>query len=372
MIAFLVIIFCLSGIFYSTFLLFCSYGLFKHRKFVKSYEDYFSIIIAAKNEKKHISELLFRLQVLNYKNFEVILIDDLSTDNTFEIMKQYCLNNNNFSAYRVADFIDNEKLNGFVGKKRALQLGIMKSQYEYLVFTDADCQPHNDWLKEVNLHLNSHIDFLVGYSPLIFKDDNILTRLKNFERTSMFALTAGSFGIKTPLTCTARNMIYRRSIFLKTNGFEKIKHIQSGDDDLMLLSQRKLIKNYSFMYSDESVVPSIEDKNFSSQIDQETRRTSKFIHYPVYVKLIVSNAMFFYISIVFMIFLSIKYHWVLKYLIMILLLKMFSEFTLVRLFHKKMKLKFDYIIYLLAESVYVIYFVIFGIKGTLGKYKWKS
>lgn len=369
----IIIYLCLfTGILYSLFIIYCSIGLYKHKSQKKETEEYFSIIIAAKNESDNIEELINCINSFNYSNYEVVIIDDLSTDNTFNLLEKFSKTNDKISIYKVEDYLLSEELNGFLGKKRALQLGIRKSKYEFLVFTDADCLPSSNWLKEINEHIFNQVDFIAGYSPLVFSNNCLINKLINFERSSIFALTAGSFGVKIPLTCTARNMVYRRTTFDKIGGFSRIKHILSGDDDLMLLLQRHHIRKYNFMYSPESIVPAKEKKDLKSQVNQETRRASKFKYYPNYLKVILLNTLIFYITTIIVFIYALMNIIDFNYLITILMLKIIAEFILIKSFYNKMEIKFSHLLFFIAESFYIFYFIFFGIKGTLGKYKWKS
>ncbi len=168
-----------------------------------------------------------------------------------------------------------------VGKKNALNEAIKLAKYDILAFTDADCLPSPFWLQEINSHFTDETEFVAGYAPLLVKP-KWLSTLKNLERSSIFALTAGSFGWNWAVTCTARNMAYRKELFKKKNGFQGIGHLRSGDDDLML--QKLAPKKMRFMFSEKSFVPSDDKKNIKEQVNLETRRASKWNYYPISIK----------------------------------------------------------------------------------------
>lgn len=364
---------------YLTFILACLYaslllslciGFLKLKRL--NHKDTFeklSIIVAARNEEAHIETLIQALINQKYPKdfYEIILVNDNSNDATLELMNKYN-SEPNLTILSVSDFADED----IIGKKRALNIGIKKAKYEFLVFTDADCIPSENWLHEINQHLDSNTDFLTGYSPLIFKDKNLFTGLKNLERASIFAVTSSSFGLNLAITCTARNMIYRKSNWLKVNGFSSIGHIPSGDDDLMLLLQRKLIRSYNFMFTQDSIVPAIEDKDLKAQIHQETRRGSKFKYYPLYLKAICLLTFSFYLCFIAYFFTLLIDPLYSLILILFALIKIIPEFLILLIFLTKIHKKRYLIYFPLAELLYIPYFVFFGLKGSFGAYKWKN
>ncbi|OQX70883.1 MAG: hypothetical protein B6D62_03320, partial [Candidatus Cloacimonas sp. 4484_275] len=85
----------------------------------------------------------------------------------------------------------------------------------------------------------------------------------------------------------------RKSIFSKIDGFAGIGFIRSGDDDLMLQKMAKFIRKANFMFSPDSIVPSLDKDNISEMVQLESRRASKWRFYPLSVK-ILSGFVFVY------------------------------------------------------------------------------
>lgn len=363
----------ISGLLYALLIVWLGLGVFRHKSFpTKSQFEKISVIVAGKNEAVHLPNLLDRLLNQSYpeNQYEVIFINDLSDDSTDQIVKSY-LKYPYFTYLKVSDHLDQYPDQMIKGKKRALTIGIEKAQYEWLAFTDADCLPSLNWLNEINRHCSEKTDFIAGYSPLVFPVQNLITKLKNIERTSIFAVTAGSFGRKTALTCTARNMIYRKSFWKLANGYDGISLISSGDDDLMLLKMRKMIRNYNFMFSQDSIVPAVEDKNLLHQINQETRRASKFKLYPLYIKALTLFIFTFYL-LYSLNFINSLIHRDFTIFLNTTIIKLCSEIFIITSFLHKIK-DLRQLKYLpLAEIIYIPYFILFALKGTFGKYQWKK
>lgn len=99
----------------------------------REYNDKVSILIPARNEEQNIITLLKSIQEQNYSNYEVIILDDESTDNTFEVCKHFCSLHNRFSVLKGDDLPE-----GWLGKNYACHQLAQKATGNYLLFLDAD------------------------------------------------------------------------------------------------------------------------------------------------------------------------------------------------------------------------------------------
>lgn len=331
-----------------------------------------SVITAARNEEQNIRNLIDSILKQEYPKdrFELIIVSDRSTDNTEKIVRDY--EGQNVKLFSIEEGTDTVSCPYKGGKKRALALGIANARFNILVFTDADCVPDRDWLYEVDCHFGKEVDFVAGYSPLKTSKQTLLMKLKNLERLSMFAVSAGSIGWNFGMTCTGRNMAYRKELYDKVQGFRGIEDIRSGDDDLMLQRMTPHARKMSFMFTADSVVPSYESKDLAKQLDQETRRASKWRYYPITIKVITSLVFLFYLALLALITGFILRAVPLTVIIIVLVSKMVSEFILLAVFAVKMKQTAYLWLFPLAELIYVPYFIFFGLKGTFGKYRWRE
>ncbi len=327
-----------------------------------------SVIIAARNEEKHIADLLDSLMSQNYsqENYEIIVVDDRSEDNTAEIVRKYTSKNSNITLLHVKN---ESKL--LLGKKGALDKGIRAAKHDIIAFTDADCVPTNNWLRQINSHFTDDTDIVAGYSYIYYKNP-FFKFLKNLERSSLFAVIAGSIGWNWGITITAGNMAYRKDLFHKVNGFGDIGKVRSGDDDLMIQKMGKFIRNMKFMFHPDSVIYANRNENASSQIQQETRRGSKWRYYPTAIKIMTLFIFIYYLIFIgcFLGFLFAKVST--NLFIIILFLKIIPEFLLLTLFLVKIKRLRLMWVFPIAELIYIPFYVFFGLKGTFGKYKWKE
>jgi poly-beta-1,6-N-acetyl-D-glucosamine synthase len=364
------ILFLLPGILYSGFLAFLALGILRLPKpgMQNSYQK-ISIIVAARNEENNLEHLLQCLSSQDYpnENYEIIIVDDRSTDRTPVILDQYKQSLTNLKIATIYEENPN-----IIGKKNALDTGIKMAMHEVLAFTDADCSPGRNWLKEVDRHMTEEIDLLVGYSSLLIDAKPIPSALKNLERTIYAGIAAGSFGWKIGITCTATNMIYRKSLFNKVNGFTSIGHIRSGDDDLMMLKMMPYIRQLNYMMTKESFVPAKYSLTLDTHMALETRRASKWRYYPYYLKILTFLIFLFIIYFCTTFFMGLMNLLPWSVFLLLLLIKTLGEVILIAPFLIKIKRLSLLAAYPLFIIYYPFHFLFFAFKGTFGSYKWKD
>ncbi len=360
---------------YCLFLLFLIVGTFRVNGKISSRKKnhFISVIIAARNEAKHLSSLLKNLLKQEYPQdkYEIIIVNDRSTDKT-----EYILENFSKKYSRIKYISIKDEIPGLVGKKRALTEGINNAQGEILLFTDADCRPGKFWLSSMNKVFSRGFDVVVGYSPLVCKNKGFMKKLicmlKKLERLAMFTLSAGSIGWNWGITATGRNFAYKKNVFESLGGFEGIGHIPSGDDDLFL---QKISKSHShklgFATHAESFMPSIEQKSGSQTFQQEKRRGSKWRYYPALIKFVSLLAFIFLFSLV--VFFILACTSILPWRVFLIAFLSKSAFDLLILLRGTTIFR-EYgslLVFPFVEVLYAPYFVVFGLLGTFGKYKWK-
>ena len=239
-----------------------------------------SVIIAAKNEEANLPRLLDSISKLSYPpdKYEIILVNDHSTDATLQIAQGYKLS----CPYKVLDF--STAIDNLVGKKAAIQYGINHSRYGILAFTDADCELPPTWLEAINDGFDNETDYLLGYSIMKTKPGATSFRLKNFERSIYYALAAMGMRIRKPITSSACNMAYRKQVLEQSGGFEGIGHLRSGDDDLLLMKMMPHIRQAVFSSAPQLVVTSYDGTDSKAHHHTNIRRASKFRYFPLYLK----------------------------------------------------------------------------------------
>ena len=188
-----------------------------------------SIIVCARNEASNLRKNLPLILEQDYPEFEVIVVNDRSEDETEEILKELATNYNNL---RVSGVRNDPMFTH--GKKLALTLGIKASCYDWLLLTDADCQPAGkNWLYRMQQNFAPDIDIVLGYGGYK-KGKGIINLLVRFETlfTAMQYLGMAAAG-KTYMG-VGRNLAYRKTLFFNNRGFASHSNLYSGDDDLFV------------------------------------------------------------------------------------------------------------------------------------------
>ncbi len=199
------------------------------KKDVKSATDPVSVIICARNEAKNLKRFLPSVLNQFYPEFQVVVVNDGSTDDTEEVLatikRQY--------PQLYVTTIEHRD-NYPKGKKLAQTIGIKAATYDQLLFTDADCEPASpNWIRQMQSNFLSQTDIILGYGPY-FPKKGMLNKWIRID-TLYIAMQYLSFAIqKKPYIGVGRNMAYRRSLFFKNKGFASHLHLASGDDDLFI------------------------------------------------------------------------------------------------------------------------------------------
>lgn len=222
-----------------------------------------SVIIAAKNEAENLKKNLPKVLSQNVKHFEVIVVDDQSTDNTPKIIQDLRSVYPHLNYYQ----IDNMEQSS---KKHALQKGIAMANHKHLIFTDADCKPLSDeWLGTIQGYFTASTSVVLGYSPYQKVEGN-LNSLIRFE-TYQTALNYFGFAkLGLAYMGVGRNLGYTKSVFTKSNGFKTHKHLLSGDDDLLINQISEQIP-IQCCIEPKSFVQSKPENTFKSWIQQKRR-----------------------------------------------------------------------------------------------------
>lgn len=253
------------------------YGRFaflKAQKIIPNNLQPVSVIVCAKNEEENLKAHLSSLINQSYPNFELVLVNDSSNDNTLEVMEDFAQHHQNVK------IVDVKEVETFWGnKKYALTLGIKAAKNELLLFTDADCKPvSNHWIAEMVSQLQGETVIVLGYGAYNKVKNSFLNKLIRFE-TLLAALRYFSFAkLGSAYMGVGRNLAYTKSSFFKANGFMSHMRIKSGDDDLFV-NQVATSKNTTICFTKTSFTTSVPKLIFKTWMDQKRRHISTSKYY---------------------------------------------------------------------------------------------
>jgi glycosyltransferase involved in cell wall biosynthesis len=233
-----------------------------------------SVLVCAKNEAKNLKKFLPSILEQDYPKFEVVLINDGSTDKTLKVMESFKSQHDNIKIVNV------KSIEAFWGnKKYALTLGIKASTHDFLLFTDADCQPvSKHWISEMSRHFTNSKSIVLGYGAYHKIKGSLLNKLIRFE-TLMTATQYFSYAkLGQPYMAVGRNLAYRKELFFEASGYINHIKIKSGDDDLFV-NQIANSENTAICFSKDSFTESIPEKTFKDWIIQKRRHISTAKYY---------------------------------------------------------------------------------------------
>ncbi len=227
-----------------------------------------SIIVCAWNEFDNLTELLPLLANQNYHDYEVVIVDDRSSDGSGEYLKNEILNYPNFKLVTITETPDH-----LASKKYALSLGIKVASKEVLLMTDADCRPTSEyWIAGMLNQLGFEKQIVLGYSPYT-GEAGFLNAFIRFE-TLFTAWQYFSYALLgLPYMGVGRNLMYRKKLFVEKLGFRNHQKITGGDDDLFV-NENSNGRNTSISFHSNTFVFSEPKHSFADWKIQKRRHLS--------------------------------------------------------------------------------------------------
>ena len=227
-----------------------------------------TVVVCAHDEVENLKVLIPQLLSQDYPEFEIIIVNDRSNDNTFDYLLEETTRNSRLRMVNVKD--TPERVNG---KKYGITLGIKAASHEWILLTDADCRPNGtQWIKSMSRYFTERNQFVLGFSPYVAKP-GFLNLFIRFE-TMLTAIQYFAFGwLGNPYMGVGRNLAYRKSLFLEQKGFNNFLHVTGGDDDLFVNMYARG-RNTRLQLAPQSQVYSIPKTTWRSYYDQKVRHLS--------------------------------------------------------------------------------------------------
>lgn len=189
-----------------------------------------SVIVAARNEKENIAVCIRSLSELNYPKslLEIILVNDNSTDNTYDIMVEETRGKDFFKVIN-----SRKKPEGNLkGKANAIDTAIEMCSGNIIVTTDADCTVNPEWLKAIVEYYDEKTGMVCGFTS-IKTNGSIFAALQNMDWMYLLALASSSSGLKLILSCLGNNLSFTKKAYYSTGGYKSIGF--SVTEDLALM-----------------------------------------------------------------------------------------------------------------------------------------
>jgi len=276
---------------------------------VKAGKTPVSIIICARNEEENLKNFLPAVLEQDYPDYEVIVVNDCSEDNSYNILGNYLAK---YPHLKISTVNKDPKFTH--NKKFAQFIGIKAAKNDILLFTDADCKPESDkWLEVITSHFNDKISFVLGYGGYL-KYPTLLNKYIRYD-SMMIAMQYLGMAIRgIPYMGVGRNLAYRRSVFFTNSGFGAHNHLISGDDDLFVNSNSTK-ENTAVEFRTGTITRSVPCSGLKEWITQKKRHLTTGTYYKTRDKMLLIaepfTRMLFYAAFIMLISSGFIWPWVL-------------------------------------------------------------
>jgi cellulose synthase/poly-beta-1,6-N-acetylglucosamine synthase-like glycosyltransferase len=326
-----------------------------------------SVIVCAHDEEQNLKELVPLLLEQDHPEFEIIIVEDRCNDGSYDYLLQATQEHTRLKMVRVVN--KPEYING---KKFGITLGVRAAKYDWLLFTDADCRPGSKhWITAMTERYDANTQFVLGFSPYR-KTDGLLNAFIRFESLLTGIQCFGMALLGKPYMGVGRNLVYTKSLFLQSKGFNNYLGAMGGDDDLFVnLHANK--ENTKVCVGQEATTLSTPKNSWSDFLDQKLRHLFAGKRYKFSDKMILGLFMISWLLTWFLVFPAIVFtqpFWVL------LLPFLFRWALLVWLFDKASKRlggQFEPLKTPLLDFIFPFYYLVTGLRALVVKrIRWKN
>lgn len=264
---------------YVVFMLLCLWGW--HRQETTTIAPDFipktriSVLIAARNEAANIATCIQHIAAQAYPQelFDIIIVDDHSTDQTAAIVSSFQLPH--LRLLSLATLLEGQA-SPISFKKKAIELGVAASAAELIVCTDADCWMDPNWLKEVAALYETNAAQMIIAPVQMAYNKSVLQLFQTIDFMTMQGITVAAHRLQLGLMCNGANVAFTKSAFETIHGYQGQEHLISGDDYLLLLKMKTAFPDgIRYLKSSAAIVQTLAQPTWSDLIQQRIRWASK-------------------------------------------------------------------------------------------------
>jgi cellulose synthase/poly-beta-1,6-N-acetylglucosamine synthase-like glycosyltransferase len=331
-----------------------------------------AVLVPARDEEKNIINCLqsLREQTYHKNSYEVYVIDDQSSDNTAQIVKQFIVDLPHF--HLLHHKVEKRKP---TFKKQALQFALAKISSDIVMTIDADTVAKSQWIEEMVDQYDENTGMVAGLVTFLPEMEKAaIHRIQTLEFAGIVFCGVGAVGNGNPLICNGSNLSYRLSAFREVGGYTGNIQLPSGDDDLLMQNIYKKTKwqiKYSLLANTINYTRPLD--TISEFLNQRARWASKSLYYPrQWVFFLMGSIYLYYLMLVILFPLSVLGYFSLKVYLAGMLLKIVPEAFIIikalQIFQRKKLLKYFFV----TQIFQLTYVLIVGFMGYFRQFTWKG
>ncbi len=333
----------------------------------------FSIVIPARDEADNIEKCILSILQNDYpkSKYEIIVVDDFSTDDTTHIVEQLQKDFSNIKLIQLKYIIEG-KLNSY--KKKAIETAISESAFDWIITTDADCLVNALWLHSFDEYIYAANPVFIAAPVMFINTGSFISIFQCLDFITLQGITAASVSAQFHSMCNGANLAYKKNAFYAVNGFENIDNIASGDDLLLMHKIKEKYPTQSrYLFNSKAIVCTLPARDWRSFINQRIRWASKATKYrDKKIFLVLLLVYLFNLCLFLLPFIGILNKVILINWILLITIKTSVELIFmlpVAKFFNAQKLLWWFPV---MQPFHIVYTVISGLLGSWGKYEWKG
>lgn len=324
-----------------------------------------SVVICARNEAENLQQYLPKVLQQKYLDLEVVVIDDHSTDNTWQVLTDL---SGRYPHLKIL-----QAQHSIVGgnKKQALQQAIAAANHNILLLTDADCYPTTEyWISEMASSYEPETEIVLGYGAYE-AEPTFLNKLIQYE-TFLTAMQYGSFALAgRPYMGVGRNLSYSKSVYEKSNALQQHAELLSGDDDLLVNEMTNEV-NTKLNFGPNAFTVSKAKQSWKAWWHQKRRHSSAGHKYKLVDRLLLGGFLVTQILIYFTVSLLLIYDTMILWAATLFLIRYVAQLIVYRQIMKHLKVAGLLVWMPILDFIISVFFTSLGLLSVIKVKEWKK
>jgi len=330
---------------------------------------HFSIVIPARNESANIKACIDSILAQNYSksDFEVIVIDDFSEDDTAFIVSSMQALHENVRLLKLSDFFKQDEIQSF--KKKAIEKAVVHAKGDWIITTDADCIVPPNWLSLYYQYIIKESPVFVAAPVMFIPEKTVLNTFQVLDFLALQGITAAAVGAGKHSMSNGANLAFEKSAFIAVGGYQGVDQIASGDDMFLMHKMKKTLSNrIGYLFHPDAIVLTKAMPYWKDLIMQRIRWSSKARFYDDESIFWVLLLVYLYNFVFLILLLSGQY----QLLCISLAFKTFFELYFLDSVSRFFKLQPSLQYFILFQPLHIAYTIIAGLFGQVKTYTWKG